>query len=150
MLSDTVHADPGAPADPGAVLLRAARDAFVRADEAARWSAWGRSAAVLAARAAAADTFVRAAVEDGDPEALLDALAEVYNGVVLDDEWIERYSQCQGVEVRLHVENGKVSVLAVVYDRRGYEVGEEWVAQGLAPTDSDRIWAAISDVERGE
>ncbi len=149
MNTDTVHADT-VHADPGAVLLRAARDAFVRADEAARWSAWERRVAAQAARAAAADAFIQAAVEDGDPEALLDALAEVYNGVVLDEEWIERYSQCEGVEVRLHVENGKVSVLAVVYDRHGYEVGEAWIAKGLAPTDSDRIWAAIYEAERGE
>jgi hypothetical protein len=122
----------------------------VRADEAARWSAWERRVAAQAARAAAADAFIQAAVEDGDPEALLDALAEVYCAEVLDDEWLERYSQYTGVEVRLHVEHGRVGVLAVAYDRRGYEVGEEWIAKGLAPTDSDRIWAAIHKAEQGE
>lgn len=144
----TVHADPGA--DPGAAILRAARDAFIRADEAVGWRPASAPLSARVARAEAADAFVRAAVEDGDPEALLDALAEVYHGVVLDDEWIERYSPCAGVVVYLHVEDGKVGVFAEVYDRHGREMGEAWIAQGLAPTDSDRIWAAIYEAERGE
>lgn len=148
--TDTPTADA---ADPGAVILRAARAAYVAADDAVRWRSFRTAAdraAAYATRAAAAAAFVRAAVDDGDPEALLDALAEVYYGVVLDEEWIERYSPCAGVVVYLHVEDGKVGVFAEVYDRHGREMGEEWIAKGLAPTDSGRIWDAISEAERGE
>ena len=141
---------PAAPADPGAIILRAARDAFVRADEAVGWLPASAPLSARVARADAADAFVRAAVEDGDPEALLDALAEVYHGVVLGEGCIERYSQCKGVVVSLHVEDGKVGVFAEVYDRHGREMGEAWIAKRLAPTDSDRIWAAIYEAECGE
>lgn len=148
MNTDTVHADT-VHADPGATILRAARAAFIQADEAVGWLPASAPLSARVARDEAADAFVRAAVEDGDPEALLDALAEVYHGVVLDDEWIERYSQCKGVTVYLHVENGKVGVFVVVYDRHGREMGEEWVAKRLAPT-SERIWDAIYEAECGE